>query len=133
MNIILDACSVIAYERNEEGADVVERYLIEDDICWIHSINLCEVYYDFLRAGGQAAAEQVLADLEGFDVQIYELADETLWKVAATYKATLRRISLADCFALALTKHLNGKLLTSDHGEFDPVVEQNLCPIQFIR
>jgi len=33
MNIILDACSVIAYERNEEGADVVERYLIEMAHC----------------------------------------------------------------------------------------------------
>jgi predicted nucleic acid-binding protein len=133
MNIILDACSVIAYERGEAGADVVERYLIEDEPCWIHAINLCEVYYDFLRAGGQKAADQVLADLKGFDVQIYEMVDDTLWKVAAKYKATLRRISLADCFALALTKHLEGQLLTSDHGEFDPVAELNLCPILFIR
>ncbi|WP_008314883.1 PIN domain-containing protein [Leptolyngbya sp. PCC 6406] len=71
MNIILDACAVIAYERGEAGAEIVERFLVEEDRCWIHAINLCEVYYDFLRAGGQAAA-QVLADLRSFEVQIYD-------------------------------------------------------------
>jgi len=133
MNIILDACSVIAYERGEDGANLVERFLVEEDPCWIHAINLCEVYYDFLRAGGQAAAEQVLADLRGFGVQIYDQMDADLWKRAASHKANLRRISLADCFALALTQKLEGQLLTSDMTEFGPVAAQGLCEIQFIR
>lgn len=68
MNVVLDACAVIAYERDEPEADVVETYLIEDHTCWIHAINLCEVYYDFLRVVEEAAAEQVLSDLKAFDV-----------------------------------------------------------------
>lgn len=59
--------------------------------------------------------------------------EDALWKQAATYKAILRRISLADCFALALANQTGGVLITSDHAEFDPVVEQKLCNIQFIR
>lgn len=133
MNVVLDACAVIAYERGEPGADVVEAYLVEDHTCWIHAINLCEVYYDFLRVGGEAAAEQVLSDLKAFDVQVIKAMEDALWKQAATYKATLRRISLADCFAMALANQTSGVLITSDHGEFEPVVEQKLCTIQFIR
>lgn len=133
MKVVLDACSVIAYARGEQGADVVEAYLLGDSSCWMHSINLCEVYYDFLRAGGLVSAEQVVADVRDFGVQIYSGADDPLWKVAASYKAALRRISLADCFAMALTNQLEGSLLTSDHKEFDPVVEQKLCRVEFIR
>ena len=133
MNVVLDACAVIAYERDEPGADVVEMFLVGDDTCWIHAINLCEVYYDFLRVGGPDAAEQVLTDLEGFNVLVVTMTEEGLWKLAATYKATLRRISLADCFALALTNSIEGTLITSDHAEFDPVAAQNIGQIQFIR
>lgn len=49
------------------------------------------------------------------------------------YKADIRRISLADCFALALTKTMRGRLLTSDHHEFDKIVPLGICPITFIR
>ena len=133
MSYVLDACAVIAFERQEAGADVVERYLVEDSVCWMHAINLCEVYYDFLRFGGSEAAMKVVQDLNGFNVQFYTEMDDSLWKAAARYKADLRRISLADCFALALTKQLNATLLTSDRKEFSAVREKGLCRVQFIR
>ena len=48
VNIILDACAVIAFFRDEVGADIVEDYLCDRNACCIiHSLNLCEVYYDF--------------------------------------------------------------------------------------
>jgi len=133
MNVVLDACAVIAYERDEPGADVVETFLVENHTCWMHAINLCEVYYDFLRVGGPDAAEQVLTDLKEFDVLVVTTMEESLWKMAATYKATLRRIALADCFAMALANSVEGMLITSDHTEFEPVLAQNMCQIQFIR
>jgi predicted nucleic acid-binding protein len=43
------------------------------------------------------------------------------------------RISLADCFALALAERVGGTLVTSDHHEFDPIVPLAICPILFIR
>ncbi|MGB7488581.1 MAG: type II toxin-antitoxin system VapC family toxin [Phormidesmis sp.] len=133
MVYVLDACAVIAYERNEVGIEVVRKILLSDDICWMHTINVCEVYYDFLRVGGVDAAEKVMEDLNGFGVQLYAKTDDALWKEAARYKADLRRISLADCFALALTKQLSATLVTSDRKEFSTVRERGLCRVQFIR
>ena len=51
MNRVLDACAMIAFLRGEPGADVVRAILHNpSDACYAHAINLCEVYYDFVRA-----------------------------------------------------------------------------------
>lgn len=47
MAIVLDACAIIAFLRDEEGADVVESALLGSE-CVIHAVNLCEVYKDCL-------------------------------------------------------------------------------------
>ena len=48
MKIVLDACAVITLVKNEQGADIVEEYLLNDDYeCMIHGVNICEVYYGF--------------------------------------------------------------------------------------
>ncbi len=53
MIYVLDACAMIAYLRNEVGRDVVEAVLIDSSgLCMAHAINLCEVFYEFHRAGG---------------------------------------------------------------------------------
>ena len=44
MTFVLDACAIIAYLRDEEGADVVESALLGDDACVAHAVNVCEVY-----------------------------------------------------------------------------------------
>jgi predicted nucleic acid-binding protein len=43
------------------------------------------------------------------------------------------RISLPDCFCLALAQELSAEVVTSDHGEFDPLVPLGIVPIKFIR
>ncbi len=48
-------------------------------------------------------------------------------------KAEWRRISLADCFALALAIREKATLVTSDHHELDRIAETGLCPFRFIR
>jgi len=55
------------------------------------------------------------------------------WTEAAKLKAVHRKISLADCFAIALTKRVDGMLLTSDHHELDSLAKLGVCPITFIR
>jgi hypothetical protein len=43
MNFVFDACALIAYLRNEPGAEVVEDLLIRyPNRCLIHAANLCE-------------------------------------------------------------------------------------------
>jgi PIN domain nuclease of toxin-antitoxin system len=132
--IILDACAVIAFFRGETGDDIVANYLFDDGFqCLIHSVNLCEIYYDFLRSSGQAEAENMLTDLESVGVQFNSDLSVDFWKQVSRYKANIRRISLADCFALTLANREGGILVTSDRKEFEPVVPLNICQINFIR
>ncbi len=134
MIVILDACAVIAFFRDEEGGEIVENFLIDPQhTCYIHVINLCEVYYDFIRSNDQVYAEQMINELELAGVIFKRNLGTRFWKLVGQYKATIARISLADCFALALTTTLRGILLTSDHHEFDRIVPLGICPIAFIR
>lgn len=43
------------------------------------------------------------------------------------------RLSLADCFAIALARRTNAEVVTSDHREFDPVAAAGLCTVRFFR
>lgn len=134
MIVILDACAVIAFLRDEPGGELVENYFINETYtCFIHAINLCEVYYDVIRNSSQQKADEMLNNLRATGLIFRDDIEQSFWKLAAQYKANIRRLSLADCFALALTKRLNGTLVTSDHKEFDPIVLLGICPINFIR
>jgi PIN domain nuclease of toxin-antitoxin system len=131
--VILDACAVIAYLRDEEGADVVESALISEK-CFIHAINMCEVYKDCLSRGeNRKDADLLLEDLYLTGLVVREDMDAAIWKESAEFKATIRRISYADCLALSITKRLCGTLYTSDRHELEPVAEKGICPIYFIR
>lgn len=134
MIVVLDACAIIAFLRAEEGATEIENLLVNpDNACLIHAVNLCEVYYDVLRVGGESQAVSALQDVTGMGIAIREDMDTAFWRRAGAYKATIKRISLADCFAIALANRLNGVLLTADHREFDPVAMAGACQISFFR
>ena|SRR2546421_5766933 len=133
MNIVLDACAMIALLRTEIGEDIVWNHLSNpNNACFAHAINLCEVYYDFRRDSGEAPADEAIRDLKDLGVIERTDLDEAFWKDAGTLKAG-GGISLPDCLAVALTNRLGGTLLTSDHREFDPVAAAGVCPITFIR
>jgi len=124
---------MIAYLRDEDGADIVERFLQDKDTpCYAHAINICEVYYDFLRVADAETAKRAIEDLDATGLIISEEMDKAFYQLAGDYKATYR-ISLADSFALALTNRLGGELITSDHHELEQVHEDGLCPIYFFR
>lgn len=133
MIYILDACAMIAYLNNEPGADVVEAAMIDPaNQCSAHAINLCEVFYQFHRAGGESAATGAISDLQSMNVIERADFDQAFWQDAGKLKAN-GGVSLADCFAIALTNRLSGSLLTSDHHELDAVAAAGICPITFIR
>ena len=56
-----------------------------------------------------------------------------VWQAAGTLKANLRRVSLADCFAIELAERLKATILTADHHEFDVLAGQSEYTIRFIR
>lgn len=133
MNAVLDACALIAYLRGEDGSEVVQT-LLEDEqtSCFVHSVQLCEVFYDFLRASDEEEAKAAIVDLQSIGIAFHEDMDIPFWQMVGTYKVQ-HRVSLADCFALALTARINGSLVTSDHHEFDPLASQGAFSFLFIR
>jgi predicted nucleic acid-binding protein len=99
----------------------------------VHAVNLCEVFYDTLKRSDGLQAKAIVRGLREIGLVEMTDCDEAFWQTVAGYKAQFRRISLADCFALALTVSRNATLITSDHHEFDPVAATGVCPMHFIR
>jgi len=134
VNLVLDASAMIAFLRDEPGAQVVSEALINPDFqCHAHALNLCEVFYDFHRAAGRGEALEAIADLERLGVAQDSTLTPSAWQQAGTLKAIHRRVSLADCFAIALAQRLGATLMTADHHEFDALLDKSVCEIQFIR
>jgi len=130
LTLVMDASALTAFVRDEVGADLVDQLIREEDTC-VHGVNLCEVYYGFIREHGEERADQVVDDLLGMGIALKDEQDTGLWRQVGRYKAALS-ISLADCFCLALATRLGAEIVTSDH-EFDVVVERGICPVTFIR
>lgn len=132
MDCVLDACALIAFLRDEPGAEIMEQRLLDGD-CFVHTINLCEVYYDCIRMDDESRADALITDLLEVGVIQRNDMDERYWKDVGHLKAHITRISLADCFAVALARRLDLPVLTSDHHEFDNVLAQGICAVEFIR
>ena len=133
MIYVLDASAMIAWLRNEPGADVVDNAIKDfTSQCLAHSINLCEVYYDAHRNRSEAHADSVINDLAAVGLIERNDFDQAFWKDAGKLKAG-GGISLADCLAITLTNRAGGTLLTSDHHEMDRVAAAGVCSITFIR
>lgn len=133
MIYVLDASAMIAYLRNEPGADVVEFALLDTSGQAIaHSINLCELFYITHRASGEGAAINAIEDFRQLGVSERQDLDEVFWRDAGRLKAG-GGISLPDCLAVTLTNRVGGTLLTSDRGEMEKVAAAGLCNITFIR
>ena len=124
---------MIAYLRAENGGDRVRNVLVDSsNQTYAHALNLCEVYYDFYRSDGPETALQAIRDLEFDGVIPQNEMSASFWQSAGSLKAVRKRISLADCFGLALADRLGGTLLTADHHEFD-VLAWSGHSIRFIR
>ncbi len=131
---IFDACAIIALLDAEPGAEVVEALLAEErHRCVIHLLNVCEVYYHVFRSADQQRADKLRGVLESYGFEIDESLIPTLWQEASRLKAEWRRVSLVDCFALALAIREEAVLVTSDHHELDPIAEAGVCQFHFFR
>lgn len=133
MIYVLDASAIIAWLRDESGADVVDDATRDvNSQCLVHSVNLCEVFYDAHRNAGEAHAQAVVSDLATIGVVERNDFDQAFWMDAGRLKSG-GGISLADCFGIMLTKRVGGTLLTSDRHEMGKVAAAGICNITFIR
>jgi predicted nucleic acid-binding protein len=132
MTIVLDACAVIAYLNNEQGADKVQEYILDTQRpCVIHAVNAFEVHYLTTRALGRQIADDAIRDIKDAGVLILEDMDEAFWKDAAEYKAR-GRMSPPDTFAIALANRLGGEVVTCDK-DFEAIQQLGLCSVTFFR
>ncbi|MHB9036307.1 MAG: PIN domain-containing protein [Armatimonadota bacterium] len=133
MNLVFDSSALIAYLRNEDGVNTVEELLLDmGNACCVHAVNLCEVYYEARRRGGEERAQAALIVLHRTGLLPREDMDEDFWQHAGRIKADYRRISLADCFCAALAVRLAGEVVTADR-EFEPIAAAGACQVRFIR
>jgi predicted nucleic acid-binding protein len=98
----------------------------------VHVINLCEVFYDFLKRADEDAANSAIETVRSIGVIVREDMDEAFWQQAGRYKASYR-IPLADAFALSLADRFGAEIVTSDRHDFEPIARAGACRATFIR
>lgn len=124
---------MIAFLRREKGDDIVAELLkSRPPVCLAHAVNLCEVFYDFLRSHGESAAVAAVDRMRAIGLSVREDMDEGFWREAGRLKVRFR-MSLADAMAVALAERSGAELITSDRGDFEPVAQSGICPVRFIR
>ena len=120
---------MIALLDGEPGAEIVEDVLTEPgSTCFAHIFSLAEIYYLYFRRGGQPLAESALQDLLSLGIVLRNDHDEAFWKEAVSFDGR-HAMSLPDTFCLMLGRRLGGTSVTTDHGEFEPLLAYSYCPI----
>jgi PIN domain nuclease of toxin-antitoxin system len=132
---VLDACALIAYLNDEMGARVVEELLTlarEEQVqLFVAAVNVYELFYDCLKRDSNTA-RQLLDDVYGLPLTVVETLDRPVMQAAGGLKVDYR-ISLADSLALGLAQHLNARVVSSDHLEFDPIERDGKARFTWIR
>jgi PIN domain nuclease of toxin-antitoxin system len=136
MHYILDACALLAFLNDEDGADAIEE-LLEQSVSGNVSIsmsivNLLEVYYGELRDKDVEIAQIVLDMVQYYSITIVDTVSLQVFKEAAHLKAVYK-ISLADCIGIATTLELSGQFVTSDRHELETVATNEAIPILWFR
>lgn len=113
---ILDAFALLAFFRDEPGAQLVEDIILDAQDgkveLSISVVNLGEVFYSISRSDSLEKAGMYIKQIQSMPIEIVD-ADWELTRQASLYK-TKGNISYADCFAAALAKLRNGELVTGD-------------------
>jgi predicted nucleic acid-binding protein len=129
----LDACAVIAYLRQEPGAEVLKALIeLPTSFLAMHVCNLGEVYYDFFREDGLTAAQTAWTNTLALPLTLRRDADDAFIQRVGIIKVE-ERISFADGFALALAERLNIPLVTTDHHEFDAIERKGHFRLMWLR
>jgi predicted nucleic acid-binding protein len=133
---VMDACALIAFLRDETGAEIVTTILKSADVgiaeIQMNNLNLLEVYYDIYRWIGKEKADEELAMIRELPIIIRLELSDVVFREAGRLKAT-HRISLADSVALAEASISGGTLLSADHHEMDAIEASENIKFLWIR
>jgi predicted nucleic acid-binding protein len=113
---VLDSFALIAYFRDEPGAETVEALLVaagrKDSPLHMTDVNYAEVKYSIVKKDGVDAWAEAAKILSGLPIDFHSTTRE-LADTAADFKARFK-MSLADAFAAALAKEKKAELITGD-------------------
>jgi predicted nucleic acid-binding protein len=113
---VLDSFALIAYFRDEPGAETVETLLVtagkKDSPVHMTDVNYAEVKYSIVKKDGTAAWEEAAKILQGLPIDFHSTT-RAMADIAADFKARFK-LSLADAFAAALAKERKADLVTAD-------------------
>ncbi len=130
---VLDSYALLAFFRDECGADAVEKLLNEaaedKHELYITTVNVGEVYYMSCRKDNVAKANQVWEAMKKFPLHFVEV-DMDLSLAAAKIKAN-HKLSFADAFAAALTIQKKATLVSGD-SEFDNLKGEANFKVKYI-
>jgi uncharacterized protein len=133
---LFDACALIAFLNDEEGAEKVGQLLKEgirnQNSFFLHEINQLEIYYGLYRDEGEALAEATYSIILGLPIKIISGLKKHVFKEAGRLKS-IYKISLADSIALAEAKLRKIPLITCDHHEFDRLDQKKEMDFLWIR
>src|SRR5437879_368637 len=119
---VLDSFALIAYFRDEPGAEMMEDLLVtagrKDSPLHMTDVNYAEVKYSIVKRDGAEAWEEAAKILQGLPIDFHSTS-RAMADTAADFKARFR-MSLADAFAAALAKEKKADLVTGD-PEFKPL------------
>jgi ribonuclease VapC len=114
---VLDSFALIAYFRDEPGAQIVENLLVtaskKDTSLHMTDVNYAEVKYSIIKKDGRTAWNEVAKVLQGLPIEFHPTT-RSLADSAAEFKARFT-LSLADAFAAALAKENKAELVTGDY------------------
>ncbi len=113
---VFNSYAVLALFFEEDGADKVEEILHEaalaDKQVLLPAVNWAEVLYRVKQVRGDKGVAEAKRFEDTMPLEVVPV-DRALAELAAEYKAA-HKMSLADAFAAALTKHRKAELITGD-------------------
>ena len=113
---VLDSFALIAYFRDEPGAETMEDLLVsagkKDAPLLMTDVNYAEVKYSIMKKDGAEAWAEAAKVLHGLPIDFHSTTRE-MADTAAHFKARFK-LSLADAFAAALAKEKKADLVTGD-------------------
>ncbi len=113
---VLDSFALIAYFRDEAGAEMVEHLLVQASLkdvpMHMTDVNYAELKYSIMKKDGKGAWDNAAKILQGLPIDFHSTT-RALADSAADFK-TRHKVSLADAFAAALAKEKKAELVTGD-------------------
>lgn len=136
--IVFDSSALLAYVRDETGADYIAELLEEGDVpMFAHAANLCEAFHLLTRSDGREFAEEAMRDFLRLGLIERADMDGAFWRDAADLIAARRMagasLPLGDALGVALARRLGADFITGDRGELTAIQTAGLASITFFR